>query len=239
VAPSMDLATEIAAELGPERPRLPVIRAIPTGLAVGALQALDPVDPRSVAGWPTDAVVVVSVGRLAREKSLDLLLAAFAHASQADPLIRLLLVGDGPLRAELQARAQEPALDGLVHLTGGVPRLRALALAAGSDLFAFASRTETQGLVLAEALTVGVPVVALEGPGVHDSVRDGIDGEVVPREPLAGAARRLGDAIRALAADPQRRAVMSAAAREGAARFALDKRIGEVVDLYWKVLASR
>ena len=63
---------------------------------------------------------------------------------------------------------------------------------AASDLFAFASRTETQGLVLAEALAAGLPAVAVEGPGVADSVRDGVDGRIVPAEPAATRASASG-----------------------------------------------
>jgi 1,2-diacylglycerol 3-alpha-glucosyltransferase len=121
-----------------------------------------------------------------------------------------------------------------------LPRLEALALAAGGDFFAFASRTETQGLVLAEALACGLPVVALDGPGVRDSVRDGIDGVILPRpagDSTRSAADRLSAAIGALAADPQRRATLAAGAREGAHRFDLRTRIQEVVTLYQQVVA--
>lgn len=238
VAPSTDLADEIGSSLlGTRRP---IVRAIPTGLDVPALAVLVPVDPRPLAGWPADSVVVVSVGRLAREKSVALLVDAFARAARGNPRLRLLLIGDGPLRAGLASRARNGTLQGLVHLTGGLPRDEGLALAAGADLFAFASRTETQGLVLAEALTMGLPVVALEGPGVRDSVRDGIDSVIVPRAP--GGHReldeqRLADAIGALANDQPQRASLGEAARAGAYRFDLEERIREVVALYREVIA--
>ena len=112
----------------------------------------------------------------------------------------------------------------------------------GADLFAFASQTETQGLVLAEALACGLPVVALAGPGVTDSVRDDVDGVVVPRSgDAAGGEPRLGAAIAALAGDPERRAAMAAAAADGAERFDVSRRMAEVVALYREVLpgASR
>jgi 1,2-diacylglycerol 3-alpha-glucosyltransferase len=238
VAPSTDLADEIGAAL--HGSRRPIVRAIPTGLDLQAVAALVPVDPRPLAGWPAESLVVVSVGRLAREKSVDLLLEAFARAAEGDPRLRLLLIGSGPLESELAARANRGVLQGLVHLTGGLPRPQALAMAAGSDLFAFASRTETQGLVLAEALAMGLPVVTLEGPGVRDAVRDGVDGIVVARSAADAPGldrERLTDAIGALAADRARRASLAAAARDGAYRFDLGLRIGEVVALYREVIA--
>ena len=237
VAPSTDLAREITARILGSRP---IVRPIPTGLDLAALAAVAAVDPRTLAGWPAGSVVVVSVGRLAREKSVDLLTEAFARAADKDPRLRLLLVGDGPLSAVLAQRVARPDLVGRVHLAGSLDRPDALALAGGADLFAFASRTETQGLVLAEALAVGVPVVALDGPGVRDSVRDGVDGIIVPRPPgdaADEATGRLAEAITAVAGDPSRRARLAAAAREGASRFALADRIDEVVELYREVVA--
>ena len=130
-----------------------------------------------------------------------------------------------------------PDLAGRVALPGRMPRLEALAAVAGADLFAFASQTETQGLVLAEALAVGLPVVALAGPGVDDSVRDGVDGVVV--RPPAGRRRggRLAEAIAALAGDPDAaRAAMAMRAREGADRFDVTRRIDEVEALYRELL---
>ncbi len=237
VAPASDLAAEIRATLGsPTAGTSPLVRAIPTGLDVDRLRALRPVDPRPGASWPAETVVAVSVGRLAREKRTDLLLDAFEAAAESDRRLRLLLIGDGPLRAELERRVAA-GLAGRVHLAGRLPRLEALALAAGADLFAFASQTETQGLVLAEALAVGLPVVALDGPGVRDSVRDGIDGLVVA--PGSRPAAALARAIAQLAADSPRRADLSRAAHAGADRFAAASWIERIVELYRTVIAGR
>jgi 1,2-diacylglycerol 3-alpha-glucosyltransferase len=236
VAPGSELADEIRSRLG-GRPR-PVVRVIPTGVDLDAIRALPTPDLRAIAGWRPDAVVVASLGRLAPEKSVELLVDAFALAAGVDPRLRLLLVGGGPSEAALRDRATRPGLAGRVHLSGQLPRLDAISLIRGADLFAFASRTETQGLVLAEALSAGLPVVALEGPGVRDSVRDGIDGVVVPAQPAGDREARLATAIGALAADPERRSALAAAAGEGAGRFAAARRIEEIVALYREVLRS-
>ncbi len=239
-APAADLAAEIEAGLpaaGNGATRRPVVRAIPAGLDLETLRGLAPRDPRPRAGWPSDAVVAVSVGRLAREKSTDLLVAAVAAAARDEPRLRLLLIGGGPLQGALERQVADAGLEGRVHLTGRLPHLEALALAAGADLFVFASQTETQGLVLAEGLAMGLPVVSLDGPGVRDSVRDEIDGIVVERRENR-APRDLGSAIAALAADAPRRARMASAARDGAGRFDAATRIEEMVSLY-RSLRSR
>ena len=236
VAPGSELADEIRVRLG-ARPG-PVVRVIPTGVDLDAIRALPTPDLRAIAGWPPDAVVVASLGRLAPEKSMELLVDAFALAAGVDPRLRLVLVGGGPSEPALRDRATQPGLAGRVHLSGQLPRLDGISLIRGADLFAFASRTETQGLVLAEALSAGLPVVALEGPGVRDSVRDGIDGVVVPAQPAGDRAARLAMAIGALAADPQHRSALASAAGEGAERFAAARRIEEMVALYREVLRS-
>ena len=234
VAPGSGLADEIRARLGARH--RPLVRSIPTGVDLAAIRALPTPDVRTAAGWPATAVVVASLGRLAPEKSIDLLVDAFALAAGVDPDMRLLLVGGGPSEAALRDRATRPDLAGRLHLSGQLPRHEAISLIRGADMFAFASRTETQGLVLAEALAAGLPVVALEGPAVRDSVRDGVDGVIVPGEPAADRAARLAAAIGSLAADHERRAALAAAAGSGADRFEAARRVEEMVALYHEVL---
>ncbi len=239
IAPGTDLAAEISADIGARRGG-PLVRAIPTGLDLEWIAAVSEGHPRREAGWtPGVDFVVASLGRLAREKSVELLLEAFARAGTDRPELRFVLIGGGPLENAIRRRGQRADLRGRLFVTGQRSREEALGLLKACELFAFASRTETQGLVLAEALACGVPVVALEGPGVRDTVRDGTDGVILPRDPESAAAERLGAALVALASDPEQRDAMAGNARDGASRFALQRRIGEVVELYRQTLASR
>jgi 1,2-diacylglycerol 3-alpha-glucosyltransferase len=237
VAPGSELAAEIRGRLG--KGSRTVVRVVPTGVDVAAIRALRPINSRAAAGWPATSRVVVSLGRLAPEKSVETVVAAFAVAAGADPSLRLLLVGGGLSMSALTTRAQEPDLAGRVQLAGARPRPEALALTKGGDLFAFASQTETQGLVLAEALSAGLPVVAVEGPGVRDSVRDGIDGVVIAAQPAEDRTQRLAAAIAALAADHDRRRSLGEAAHAGADRFDARGRIEEMVALYRELLTDR
>ncbi len=236
VAPGNELAEEIEDRLG--RPPRPLVRTIPTGIEVAALAALPAVDPRPRAAWPADALVVATLGRLAPEKNVGLAVDAFAEGAGDEPGIRLLMIGGGPSESSLRVRAAKPDLAGRVHLTGQLPRGDALSLAKGADIFLAASRTETQGLVLAEALTLGLPVVALAGPGVTDSVRDGVDGLIVPAEPTAERRARLAAAMLEVLRDPARRAALAGAAVGGAGRFDVARRIASVVSLYRELLVA-
>ena len=230
VAPSEDLATEIRARLPSSRRDL--VTVIPTGVDVAAIRSLAPLDPRPGAGWPADALVIGSLGRLAPEKSPGLLLDAVAIIAERLPQLRLLVVGDGASADDLRRRAERPDLTGRIQFTGALPRVEAMARIAGSDLFGFTSRTETQGLVLAEALAAGLPAIAVDGPGVRDSVRDGIDGIIVAPDPVETLPERFGEAIVALAEDTPRRQAMAERAHDDADRFSLERRVHEMADLY-------
>ena len=234
VAPSEAIAGEIrAAHAG--RPR-PIVRAIATGVDVRAIQALAPLDPRPAGGWPTDAIVAVTLGRLALEKNVRLLFEAFAIAARRIPELRLLVIGSGPAEPELRRRAQAADLRGRVAFTGLLPRPDALARLRCCDLFVFASRTETQGLVLAEATACGLPTVALHGPAVGETVRDGLDGVLVTATGSARDGPALGEAIAELALDRERRRAMAGAATEDASRLDVSVSLARMVELYGEVL---
>ncbi len=233
IAPSTELADEIRARL-PEHARRRVV-TIPTGVDVAGMRSRPAVDPRHDAGWAPDTLVVASLGRLAREKSPLTVLDAFTLAARDERRLRLLVIGGGPMESEIRARVEQPTLSGRVHLTGALPRADALALLAGSDLFAFASRTETQGLVLAEALAAGLPAIAVEGPGVRDSVRDGVDGRIVSADDEASLTSRLASAMVELARDEPAREGMAARAGSDADRFAVEARTEQVERLYTAV----
>ena len=235
IAPSTDLAAEIAGRLPPSR-RLRV-HVIPTGVDVAGVQAVAASDPRPAENWPPEAIVAASLGRLAPEKSPMTVLDAVALSSASDPRLHLLVIGGGPSEAVMRARAGRPDLAGRVAFTGMLPRAEALARLRGGDLFVFASRTETQGLVLAEALSAGLPAVAVEGPGVSDSVRDGVDGTIVTALPEHTRAERVAAAIGALLGDEERRRRMAHRAAADAGRFAVEGRVGETEALYRSLLA--
>jgi 1,2-diacylglycerol 3-alpha-glucosyltransferase len=234
IAPSSDLAREIGERLPEERRER--VRIVQTGIDVEGIRELSPVDPRVAAGWPADAVVIATLGRLAPEKSIDVVLDAAKAAFERVPTVRVLVIGGGPSEDALRHRAAN--LGGRAHLTGPLPRLEALARLRGADLFAFASRTETQGLVLAEALAAGLPAVALEGPGVADSVRDGVDGRLVAAEPAATRAERLGAALAEMIEVSAQRARMAARASEDADRFDLSVRVAEMEAIYREAMAG-
>jgi glycosyltransferase involved in cell wall biosynthesis len=213
----------------------PVV-AIPTGIDTAFFAAGNGARFREKAGIPHDARVIGHTGRLAREKNLLFLADALAPCLAADPRALLLVVGDGEARPEFAARLRPHASGERLHFTGSLSGPDLADAYAAMDCFVFASQTETQGLVLAEAMAAGNAVVALDGPGVREIVRDGVngrllDGHASPAD-FAAALRRLLD-------DPELFQLCATNARASAAAFDTERCAARILDCYAESIAAR
>lgn len=179
-----------------------------TGLrGAGRVRVVAPTSPVPVADRPAAAVraelgaepdqsLVVCVGRLHVQKGLDTLLDATAALVARGAHIRVAIVGQGPLDAELRRQARALDLDEVVRFTG--PSSRPANEMVAADLVVVPSRWEGWPLVLFEAMRLGCPLVATAVGGVPDMVIDGETGRLVPMEDPAG----LADAMEAALSDP-------------------------------------
>ena len=150
---------------------------------------------------------VVTVGRLVPRKRFDVLLEALALVRAAGRTLPLTIVGDGPERPRLERRAAELGIAGQVRFVGEIPPPDIPGAIGDADVFAFPALGEGFGLVAAEALLCGVPVVAArDGGGVVDIVPESGPGRLVTADPRAFA-RALGE----LASDPDARRLAAAA----------------------------
>lgn len=176
---------------------------------------------RASAGARPGDRLVLCVGRLAKEKNVDLLFEALRLAN--DPALKLVIAGDGPDRQALEERARECGVTGRTRFLGAVERDRLPDLYASCDAFCMPSTTETQGLVQAEALAAGALVIAADAPQNRDVL--GGAGTLVEPTPVAFAA-----ALRALAAGRNDRA--AADARCAAERFSMERSLDGMLELY-------
>lgn len=180
-------------------------------------------------GLPPGASLLVFVGRLAREKNVPLLLAAL-ETLPAD--VWLLLVGDGPERALLDAEARRRGIGARTVFAGTQTPAAVADVLAAADLFVFPSMTETLGLAVLEAMAAGCAIVAVQAPASSDLLRDGVTGRLVPPD-----ARAFADAVRDLLAAPARRGAIGRAAREGAADYDRGRVTDRLVAVYQDLLA--
>src|SRR6266702_992752 len=186
---------------------------VPTGVDLDRFRPGDREAARRGLGLPADAPICLYVGRLDREKSVERIIEAFASIAEAVSGARLLLVGQGSHAGPLERRAAASRAHERIHFVGGVARGELPPYYQASDLFLFASETETQGLVLAEAHACGLPAVAVRASGVDEVVRDGETGLLTK-----AAAREFADAAIGLLLDGERRMAMGRAARAVAER---------------------
>jgi glycosyltransferase involved in cell wall biosynthesis len=170
--------------------------------------------------------VLLYMGRVAKEKGLDLIVNAFAQVATERPRARLLLVGDGPYRRVLESMVQKLGLERKVIFSGVVPHGEIPDYAIAADLFLFSSTTDTQGLVLVEAMAAGVPVVAVEAPGPIDVLAGG-GGLLVPPQETPFA-----QAVLSLLNDETRRVKLGREAYRLAQPYAISAATEKIVHVY-------
>lgn len=138
---------------------------------------------------PRDGPLALFVGRAAHEKNIGFLLEALPHALRQCPGLTLVVAGEGPALPALQRQAATLGIDARVRFVGYLDRQAELPdCYAAADLFVFASRTETQGLVLLEAMAAGLPVVALAAMGTTDILAPERGARIAPDAPAGFAA---------------------------------------------------
>ena len=204
------------------------MHVLPTGIPLDRFAAGDRARFRAGRGIAQDRPVALFVGRVAHEKNIGFLIEAVARARRRIPDLLLLITGEGPAEPALRRQAAALGLAEGVRFLGYLDRRRELPDAyAAADVFAFASRTETQGLVLLEAMAMGLPVVALAAMGTRDILAPGRGGIAAPDE-VEGFA----EALAGLIEDGDRRARLAAEARDYAREWADDCMGARLAGLY-------
>lgn len=223
IAPSESVA-RLLQERGVEKP----VTAIPTGVDVTKLAGGDRQRFRRRFGIAEQAVVVGHVGRLAPEKNLDFLARAVGRylADRTDAVF--LVVGTGVSSEAVERTVRGSARADQLVMAGRQTGQDLVDAYAAMDVFAFSSQSETQGMVLAEAMAAGVPAVALDGPGVREIV-DGANGRL-----LAGEAsdEEFAAALADVTADRKLLQQLGEAARRTAGEFSIQKCADRVLEVY-------
>lgn len=177
IAPSESIR-EVLMGRGVEVP----VDVAPTGVEVAAFEHGDPAASRRKLGIPPDAFVMGYVGRMTPEKSIGLLARAAMEAMKRLPEARLLLIGSGSEQRSVRRLFEDAGQAHRAVIAGTLSGQELVDAYHAMDVFLFASKTETQGMVLAEAMAAGRPVVALDAPGAREIVRDGVNGRLVKEE---------------------------------------------------------
>jgi glycosyltransferase involved in cell wall biosynthesis len=167
------------------------LHVIPTGLPESQFLRGDGQRFREAWNIAPERKVALFVGRAAFEKNIGFLLDMAALACRQQPQLMLVIAGEGPALPSLRRQAAELGIEKLVRFVGYLPRDGALRdCYAAADVFTFASRTETQGLVLLEAMAIGLPVLAIPALGAAEIIKPG-RGAIAAAETPEGFAGQL------------------------------------------------
>ncbi len=230
LAPSRTVANVLAA-----RDVMAPIHICPTGIDVNAFKHGDGARMRRKTGIPGRARVVGTVSRLAPEKNIPFLAEAVCRFLANRPRAWFIIVGSGPSESIVADVARRFGVGARVRMLGALQGRDLVDAYHAFDVFAFASQSETQGLVITEAMAAGVPIVALDGPVVAEMVIDEVNGRLIRRQDV-------GEFAGALAVVPSRgksqRLALGRAGFDTAGEFDL-ARCAQRVELVYRQAIAR
>lgn len=210
------------------------VHVLPTGLAADRFVPGVGAAFRARAGIGATRPLLVYIGRVAHEKNIGFLVQVFREVLRGAPEAMLVIAGEGPARESLRAQVAALGLATQVHFAGYLERnSELLDCYAAADAFVFASRTETQGLVLLEALAQGAPVVSTAELGTRSVLTPASGALIVPEERTAFA-----QAVLRVLADPALRAGMAARGRDYARTWSSALMAQRLRDIYAQLRAA-
>jgi glycosyltransferase involved in cell wall biosynthesis len=211
------------------------IEIIPTGIEERFFNGCDKTHFRTQHGIGEDRPVLMHIGRVAHEKNIGFLLEVLALVRQTIPDVLLVIAGQGPALGALKKQGKTQNLQHNLLFVGYQEREKALldCYCAG-DVFVFASRTETQGLVLLEAMALGVPVVSTAMMGTKDILQPGKGALIAQEEPNDFAGK-----VIELLRNPQLREQLAQEGRAYGRSWSPQTMARKMVSCYQNVLAAR
>ncbi|NQU43050.1 glycosyltransferase [bacterium] len=233
IAPSESVAN-LLSERGVETR----VEAVPTGVYVDKFRRGDGAAFRRENGIPENVALIGHLGRLAPEKNLAFLARSVARFLRNRDNIHFLVVGTGPSEEEIHGAFREAGLSDRLHFTGKLQGQALVDAYHAMDVFAFASQSETQGMVLTEAMAAGVPVIAVDASGVREVFRENQNGRILDTENEDSFVEALHWFF-SLSTEKRKR--LRQGALETAARFSMDRCVDRTLALYqetrWKPAA--
>ncbi|MGK0524238.1 MAG: 1,2-diacylglycerol 3-alpha-glucosyltransferase [Pseudomonadales bacterium] len=180
-----------------------------------------------------DEVVFISVSRLSNEKNIDFMIEAISALRQeTNKPFHFLIIGDGHQKDRLQNKIQELGLETSITLAGAIPPDDMAVWYRLGDAFLFASKSETQGMVILEAMAAGLPVVAVRSSGIDDVIRHGFNGFKTPERQDQWCAK-----VKRLLEDDDLRNTLSGQALAFAKDFSVEQFASDVREIYATTLA--
>lgn len=210
------------------------IKPIPTGIQIENFQRTASNEFRQKNGIDPEDKILLFVGRLAQEKNVEFLIKAFEKINQNCPNSHLVLVGSGPQEKTYQNLAHGLKAGHKISFLGQQPKEETEKIFGWSDIFVFPSITDTQGIVIAEAMAAGTPPVAINRLGPTDVIDSGVNGYLVDLKEEDFVYR-----ICELVQNNEKRERFAKAAQEKAKEYSAQKCAQKMENLYSSILESK
>ncbi|NDW59933.1 glycosyltransferase family 4 protein [Yangia sp. PrR004] len=218
--------------IGVDRP----VHVQPTGVETARFQACAQGQPEGLCARfnPDGRKILVTISRLSQEKNLDFMIAAMRKLKdRGAPAFRLLVIGEGDERSHLTDVIRDKDLTSEVRLVGAVPEHDIPNYLHLADIFVFASVSETQGIVILEAMAAGLPVVAVNATGVDAFVRNRNTGILTDED-----TEQWADAVHGLMVNARDRREFARAGLEQAQKHSVEEFAAAVAEIYFIATAS-
>lgn len=229
-APSESIR-DLIVERGVTKP----VAVVPTGVDLEKFAAGDGTTGRKRYNIPEDVFVIGHLGRLAPEKNLKFLGEAVAEVMKSNPNVYFLVVGTGPSEEDIRAGFEAAGLTERLVVAGVLQDQELADALAAMNIFAFASKSETQGMVLTEAMAAGLPVVALDASGAREVVKDKKNGRLLFDETVPAFAAALQGMIDM---PEEKMAKQVASALATAKKFSMPATARKAIRAYKKIVAD-
>lgn len=212
------------------------VRVLPTGLAEESFEEdkeqAEAIRKRYLGGGEH---LLCTVSRLDKEKNLYFLMRCmYQLKSQTEGNVRLVVVGDGAERAGIAAYVKELGIEDVVSFIGQIPNDEVRNYLQACDAFVFASKSETQGIVLAEAMASGLPVAAISACGVDDIVSDGCNGYLAKEDE-----KEFASCVAGMLSDPDNMARLKIEAKKKAENYRMSYIAARAEENYRMVIERR
>ncbi len=226
IAPAEYVKEELIS-FGVKRP----ITVIPNGVNTSKFKPAPNDFLREKLGLKKTDKVVLCVTRIAKEKSIDFLIKSFAKFSKDNPNVYFVIAGDGPEKKNLQNLIDKLKIGHKIIMLGFIPYEDVPKVYNGADVFIFASQTETQGMVIPEAMSSGLPVLAVRDRVFEEFIESGKDGILIDK-----TEKEFNRNLEKLIKDEKLRLTMAKNARKKAEKISLDETAKKFENLYKSLL---
>lgn len=230
-APSQDIAKLIK-----QRGVKTEIKVVPTGIYLDKFACGDGNSFRKDLGIEENSQILGTVGRVALEKNIKFLTKAVIRFLKENNNAHFLVVGDGGLLGFIKEQFNNENLSSKLHCTGSLSGQKLIDAYHAMDVFVFASHSETQGLVLAEAIASSVPVIAVKAYGVNDVVLDGVNGLLIEND---NEKEFYGGVKHFFSLSEEKRNKFKEEAKSSAEKFSVSSSVNTVLSVYEKLLMNK